>query len=537
MVKYDVAVIGGGHNGLVLAAYLTKAGLKVVVVERRFELGGGLCTEEVTLPGFRHNLHSMFHMMSDVMPAWEDLELAKYGVSYVKPEVQVAMPLQDGRSITLYRDLEKTCSSIANFSKKDAEAYRKMYLKFKEYMDEILIPATYVPTMPPGDLITKMSQSELGKEFLAVSELSAKEIVDQYFEDEHVKTLMLYLACMWGIRYDETGMGFLIPLYLNRATNYSLVVGGSHRLASALYRIVMRNGGKIIDNEEVSKIIVEDGVAKGVVMDSGKAIEANVVASSVDPPQTFLRMVGGEHLDHELVEAVKNWRWEETSLYAVHLAFNEAPKYKAGESNPDVDKALLCIVGYESLDKLLSHWNNLFEGRVEEEPGGNCTCPSLYDSTQAPEGKHTGLFETDATYRLKNGGGAMWDRIRLSYSERCVETWRRYAANVNRENILGKYVYTPLDIERKLSDMVEGSFKQGSYTPLQMGYFRPNDRCSQHRTPIFGLYLCGSSCYPGGMITAGPGYNAAGVIMEDLGGVKWWKTPEYVVRAREKNLI
>ncbi|MFQ5762572.1 MAG: phytoene desaturase family protein [Candidatus Bathyarchaeia archaeon] len=536
MSEFDVVIIGAGHNGLTLGAYLSKAGLRVLLIDRRHEIGGGLCTEEVTVPGFRHNLHSIYHMMTDVAPIFKDLNLATYGVSYVFPPTKAALPLTDGRCLMLHDDVERTCGSIAKFSEKDADSYRTLSRKFEEYMNEIIIPATYVPPSPPLDLSVRLSEHELGREFLDISEKSALQIVNESFEDEHVKTLMLYLACCWGLGYDEDGLGFMAILYMNRATRYSLCVGGSHRLSSALSKIILRGGGLIQENEEVSRIVVKDGAATGVELKSGEQIASKAVASSIDAPQTFLQLVGEDHFEADLASRLKQWKWEETSLFAVHVALREAAKYDAAKFDPAANEAMMCILGYNGFDDLLSHWRRVYDGKADAA-GGNCICPTLYDPSQAPSGGHTGLFETHAPYRLGDGGPAAWDKLRQGFMDECLAKWSEYAPNMKGKNILGKYAYTPLDIERKLTDMVEGSIKQGAYTPLQMGYFRPDESCSQYATPIKRLYLCGSSVYPGGMITAAPGYNAAAVIAQDLGISPWWSPPDYVQRARQKNLI
>ncbi|GAG17894.1 unnamed protein product, partial [marine sediment metagenome] len=226
--KYDVVILGGGPNGLICGAYLAKAGLKVVVLDKRNEIGGGLATEEITIPTFFHNSHAIYMMMVDYAPAYNDLQLEEnYNIKHVHPPLQFAMPFPDGSCLCLYKDVDKTCNSIAKFSKKDAETYREVSRKYKEYVHKFLAPATYYPPASILDAATKMQQTDIGRELFELTDKSPQSIVEELFEEEHVRALMLYVAGMWGLDYDGTGLGYLVPLYLNRATNYRLVVGGS----------------------------------------------------------------------------------------------------------------------------------------------------------------------------------------------------------------------------------------------------------------------------------------------------------------------
>ncbi len=536
--EYDVIVIGAGHNGEAIAAYLSKAGLRTILLERRLEVGGGLAAEEATSVGYLHNMHSIYHMAVEFAPPYKDLNLEALGARYIYPEVQVAFPLRDGRAITLYTDPEKTARSISKISEKDSEAYKKIYMKYKQFVDEIIIPATYVPPMPAVDQIALLEKTDLGAEFLELSERAPLDVVNEVFKDEKVRALMLYLICMWGLEYDLTGLGYLIPLYFNRATNYRLCIGTSHRLSSALTRAIYLNKGMILDNAEVVKILVENGEAKSVELADGRRIMASkAVISTLDPIQTFLRLVGRENLDPDFAYEVEGWEWEKLSVFTVHVALMEHPKYKAAENNPDVDRALLCVMGFETVEELTRAIDEARAGRLTYVVG-NATCPTLFDPTQAPKDKHTGLFENPHTpYSIEGVGGDGWDRVRLNYLQRCLDLWQEYAPNINDKAIIKASAYTPFDIERKLSTMVKGSIKHGAYIPTQMGYFRPNMRCSSCRTPIKRFYVGGASTYPGGLITFGPAYNAVNAVAEDLGIEKWWKEPEYITRAREKGYI
>ena len=537
--KADIVIIGAGPNGLSAGAYLAKAGMKVLVLDCNQEMGGGLATELATFPGFLINTHSIYHMMVDFAPVYKDFDLEnRYSIRYVWPELQFAMLFADGRSLCLYQDTERTCNSIAAFSKRDADAYRSLSKKLDEYMTNFLGPLTFMPAMAPLEQIPILQKTQLGHEFEEFSMKSAQEIIEGYFENDQIKALMYYVACHWGIEYNSTGMGFMVALNLNRAANYRLCIGGSHRLASALQKIILENSGRLIGSQRIKKIVVKDGAAKGIELEDGMVIEANkAVLSTIDLSTTFLKYVGKECLDEDFALSIEDWQWEKWSLLALHLALKEPPDFKAAGSNPDINKAFVHILGYEGTQDLIDHWAAIEKG--EQRTAGFTTCfPSVHDPSQAPPGQCSGLISQMAPYNIK-GGVEQWERYKYKWElirER-VDVLNRYAPNITNDKIIWAYATTPLGTERKFPNMVRGSFKQGACTNLQMGYLRPNFQCSNHRTPINNLYLGGANTYPGGMITFGPGYLVANAIAEDQGIKKWWREPESVARARAEGSL
>lgn len=538
---YDIIIIGSGPNGLAIGAYLSKAGQKVLLLEKRFEAGGGLCTEQVTLPDYYHNTHAIYMMMVDYAPVYPDFQLEeKYGVKHIWPDLQVAMPLSDGRCVCIYRDVEKTCASLAKFSKKDADGYRDMHRRYDEYMKNMLGPQTYVPIDPAPIMAARAEMTELGRSLGALAEKTPEEIVCEQYENEHVRTLMLYMACHWGLDYSQAGVSYMVPIYLNRMVNYRLVAGGSHRVSNALLKCIFEHGGQIRTSAQIKRIIVENNEAKGVELVDGTQYLANkAVVSTIDTHQTFLQYVGEDKLDSELVDMIKAWIWEKWSLCHVHLALAEPPRFKASETQPDVNQAFIYILGYESLADLKGHWDAMEKGELPATAGFNCCFPSVHDPYQAPPGRASGLLSQMAPYDLKDGGSEKWlnGRYRQETIEQKLAILRRYAPNLDGEKILWTYLTTPRDIENKFANMVKGSYKQGAYHPLQMGYLRPNQECSQCRTPVKKLYLGGASVAPGGMVLFGPGYNCSNAIAEDCGIEKWWKEPEHVTRARANNYV
>ena len=534
--KYDVVVIGTGPNGLCAAAYLAKAGLKVAMLEKRCEAGGGLATEEVTIPPYLHNTHSIYHLMADYAPPYQDFKLEEqYNVKYVWPELQWALPLSSGKSVCIYRDVDRTCESIAQFSKKDAEAYREIYHKFDRMMVGFLGPATYVDPIPAPLQAARLDASELGRDVTEFSSKSPRTIVEELFENEHVRALMLYVAAHWGLEPEVEGVGYMAVLCLQRATNYRLCVGGSHMLAQNLQKIVCENGGVILTSRIIKRIVVKDGKATGVELDDGTVMEANkAIISTIDPIQTFIKYVGKENLEQDFVDKIEAYNWEHWSLATVHLALEKRPEF----TDPAINDAFICApVGIETEEELLALWDAISKGELWYK-GFNCCFPSVHDPRQAPPNRHTGLISQMAPYDLKEGTDRYYSfTFKEEFAEKCMETLRKYAPNMTRDDVLWATTHTPLDTENKFPDMVKGSIKQGAYEPLQMGFLRPNEDCSDHRTPIENLYLGGSSSYSGGLVTFGPGYGVANTVADDCSVEKWWPEPESVTKARQEGLI
>lgn len=539
--KYDIIIIGGGPNGLTAGAYLAKAGQKVLIVDRRGELGGGCVTEEASsMPAYLHNVHAVYFPMVDYAPVYSDLNLEEYNLFHIYPSLQFAMLFKDRSCLCLYTDVEKSARSIAQFSKKDAEAYREIYVSANRMMEEFIAPATYYPAQPPLDAVAKLQSSDVGKEIIEYGEKSALGFVNDNFENERVKALMLYTICMWGLDPEEEGLGYLIPLYINRATNYRMAVNGSHSLPQAINKVFLENGGNIFSPRRVTRIIVEEGKAKGIELGEGLIIEAEkAVISTLDTHQTFFKLVGEDKLDKDFIESLRAWKWEHWSLLGVHLALKEAPEFSAASINGDIRETFIYVLGYESHEDFVKQYQEIEKGILNPDGGFNCCFPTVHDPSQAPPGKHTGLISKMVPYNLKEGGTDPWNtyRSRQAFGRQCLEVLRRYAPNITDDCVRAMFISTPVDIKNKFLDMVEGSIKQGAYHSLQMGYNRPNPECSRHRSPIRNLFMGGACTYPGGTVLLGSGYLVANAVAEDKGIEKWWKEPEMVTRAREKGLL
>jgi len=535
---YDVIVIGGGPNGLATAAYLAKAGQKVLVLERAYEMGGGLATEQPQMGGFYFNTHSIYHLMTDYAPPYTDFAPEfERRVKYIYPQPAVAAPFPDGRWICLYKEVEKSCESIAQFSKKDADTYREMRPKFEEYMKEFMGPATYMMPQPSLLQAAKLESTPIGKEIGELTPRSPRKQVEELFENDQVRALMLYLASHWGLEPEVDGVGYLVPLMIDRHHNHGLSVGGSHNVASALNRVILDNGGMQLTSTLIKRIIVENGQATGVEIEDGRVYNAKIVVSSIDPFQTFFNYVGKDKLEADFVEGIENYKAEAWSLFTMHLSLWDAPNFTAAAQNPDINKAFMYVWGLDTMQGVLDHFKAAMSGKLSENPVFYGTFPTVFDRSQAPNrpDRHTFTSSSEAPYALNGDANNWWDKkLKLDRVYQLLKIIEKHAPNMNPDNVMWEYICSPLDMENKFNNMFKGSYKVGGYKPLQMGFLRPNERCSQYATPIKNLYLCGASSFSGGMVLFGPAYNAVNRICDDFGIQKWWKEPDYLVEAKKK---
>lgn len=523
-MSFDVIIIGGGHNGLICANYLARAGLSVCLFERRLEIGGGLSTEESTVPGFYHNLHSVFHDAAEHMPAMKDLDLRKHGVEYVLPKVQVGMALRDGRALTIHTDRDRTLASLRRFSARDADAWAQMDDDYHDFMETVVVPALYAPPPLPSEQHAALEKSPEGMAYLRLSRSTPADVVSEHFEAEAVRAAALFqLAIPRGVVTDYGGLGMMVPLVVTQVERSHLAKGGSHVVAHGLWRAFLSAKGRVRGTHEVRRVIVERGRAVGVELATGERVMAGkAVVSAVDLPQTFLELVPPSALDPAFVQRVKGYKLDEFSLFGVHLALREPPRYRAAAFDPDLDRAFKVGIGFDGLADFRELWGAIREGQPPTPRLYACT-PSLHDPSQAPEGHHTAFCWAPAPYSLRDGGPEAWDRVGPEYAARCLEVWREAAPNLTRDNILGMRVLHPLDVFRKLKSMPMGGVFHGRVSLEQIEAFRPLPELAQCRTPVAQLYLGGGSVHPGGGILGACGYIAAGAVLRDLGVKPWWE--------------
>lgn len=527
--ELDVLVLGAGPNGLTCAAYLARAGARVVVVERNMESGGGLVTQEVS--GFKLNSHAIYMMLAELMPPYRDLDLADYGVSFVHPDVQAAF-LFAGDSLVLYSDLSRSLESVQRLSPSDADAFRELYEDFRRASEEFLVPATYVPPVEPIEQIELLERTgTMGRWLNELSEMSPAEVIGGYgFEDERIEAALVYLASMFGLDPNGGGMGFLTPIYVYRLMQSALVRGGSHQLASALRRVIERSGGSVLTSASVREIMTDDGRVRGVKLDDGRELVARAVVSTLNPEQNFLSLMDPQQLLPLLPEAARHWEWDEASLFVVNWGIvGHPPRYDGWPK--DVDAALTVVMGVHSIDDVIGHFEAARGGRTPDGTIGHGSCPSLFDPLIAP--RHLPEYGSCEVLRWECMApyDADWSVAKKVLAAQALETWRHHAPNLVDANVRLELAWSPKDIENHLPTMKRGSIKHGAYVSVQMGYNRPSADCSSYRTPIDGFYVAGASTHPGGMVTLGAGYNAAGVVASDLGFPTWWEVPASVRRA------
>jgi len=520
---YDGVVLGAGHNALVLQAYLCRAGLRVLALERATAPGGGLATvENPRHPGFLHNPHSFFHRGATDMPWFRDLEL---GVRYVEPELNAAMLLRDGRALEWWTDLDRTVASFAEFSRTDAAVLRRWALEFQPIVEQILAPEARSPPLEPGRRRLLLEQSALGRRLLEVSAMSPLEFVQKEFECDAVRAGLLFFNGLREVDLRLRGFGHSIPSLLAAPRKAQMCVGGSAALANALVADVQAHGGQVRCGVELRSILVENGRASGVELSTGERVHARgFVASGLNPQQTFVDLLPAEHVPPSLRKQAAGFEYNVIApLFAVQAALREPPHYRAAAARPELDRAFLVIIGLEGLDQ--------FEGMVRAHEAGAPpphvawgACPTLFDSTQAPPGCHTAFLWHKAPYAL-HGDPLRWDAEKEAYGRSLLGTWSEYAPNLDRSAVIDVFYQSPLDTERSLPNMRGGDLLVGAFTNGQVGYNRPFPGAGAYRAPIPGLYLCGGSTHPGGNVTGLCGYNAASVIAADAGLVPWWSAP------------
>jgi phytoene dehydrogenase-like protein len=521
-MKYDGIIIGAGHNSLVLQAYLCRAGLHILCIDRSSVAGGGLTTmEDPANPGFFHNTHSFYHRALNKMPWYKDLELERHGAIYIEPEFNVSLLLKNGQSLDWWTSFDKTVESFAKFSKHDAQNLQHWRDQFLSVVEKILVPESQSPPLPPDKRISLLNKSAEGRLLLQTSELSPMEFVLREFEHPVIQAGLLFFNGLREVDLRCKGFGHHIPALLASTGKAQMCKGGSAQLARALESVVTKNGGEIRLRTTPKRILVENGKATAVETTDGEIIHArSFITSALNPHQTFLELIDEKYLPAAWKEKAASFKYNIIApLFGLNLNLNAPPHYMAAERNPDIKKALMIIVGLE-------HYNQ-YPDIVKHHEYGTIpptvmwgSCPTVFDPSQAPQGKHTAFMWEKLPYHL-NGDPKSWDRHKHEHGKKMLDVWKQYAPNLEHD-VIDWFTRSPLDTERMFPNMKEGDLLVGAFTNGQIGYNRPFAGAGNYRAHLEGLYLCGSSCHPGGNITGLPGYNCAQVLLKDLNIENTW---------------
>jgi len=515
---WDAVIVGGGHNGLVSAAYLAKAGLKVLVLERRPIVGGACITEEV-FPGvkFSRLAYSAGLLRPEII---RDLDLARFGYEVHAFDPQFFLPFPNGDSILLWNDPKRNDRELARFSKRDAEAYPKYVAFWTEVME--LIEAMVLESPPPlPDLLGMFKGAEaeaLAKRLLLQS---ASDLLDEFFESEEVKA-MLATATTIGLPAGPKtpGTALMLGHMLLHEINgvkqtFGYSKGGMGGISQALAKAAEHHGTTIRTGVAVRRILTKDGRAIGVELAGGKRVMARAILANVDVKTTFEKLVPPDALDPEFLAQVR--RIKATGVVTkVNCLLSELPDFKArpGKTVQPHHQGYLDIC--PSVDYLERAWDDAKWGEPSKEPFLDCVLHSVTDPSLAPPGKFTlSIYSQYSPYLLRNGD---WDDRKEDVGDTILETLARFAPNVPHA-VEAREVISPLDMEREWG-LPGGCIYQTDMTPDQLFSFRPLPGWSGYRTPVRGLYLCGSSAHPGGGVTGAPGRNAAMVVLGDFGGLR-----------------
>jgi phytoene dehydrogenase-like protein len=527
--RYDAIVVGAGHNGLVCAAYLARAGRRVLVLERRHLVGGAAVTEEL-YPGFKYS--SAAYLVSLMQPRIvEELELAGHGYEVFPKEPAYFAPFPDGRHFFMWRDLARTCDEIARFSRRDAERY-PAYEAFLERIAGFVEPTLLAPppNLPPRELSDWVALGRLGLRALRLGSsdlvglfrmmtVSVQDLLDRWFESSQLKVALAsdgVIGTNGGPKTPGTAyvllhhqMGGVARPGEERVRGlWGFARGGMGGVSNAIAEAAVWAGAEIRTESPVERILVRGDEAYGVVLEGGEELHASAVVSNCDPKRTFLKLLDPAVLPDEFRAEVEAFRCTGSS-FKLNLALDGLPEYTAvpGRTLGPQHRGTTHIC--PDLDYMERAWDDAKHGRTSAAPLLEITIPTAYDPSLAPPGKHVmSIFVQYAPYELRD---ADWDAEKERFADRVIDTLAEYAPNI-RQIVLHRHCLSPLDLEREFG-LTGGNIFHGEMSPDQLFSFRPVPGWARYATPIRNLYLCGSGTHPGGGVMGAPGYVAASVIL------------------------
>ncbi len=513
--EFDVVVAGAGHNSLVAAAYLAKAGLRCLVLEAREAVGGDTSSEELTLPGFWHDTCSTAHNLIQASPTLSrrELPLEDYGLEYLHPDPVVHVPFPDGAWLTQWRDPDRTCQEFARFSRRDADAYRRMLAAYESVAPLFgrwrNTPIGWGPPLP--ELLAGHPD---GASWLRRQAMSAWEVISDQFEDEHTRAFLLWMSFMTVQPVDRPGTGSLAYslVFGRQRHSWTLPKGGSAALPLALARFLEANGATLLTGAPVTGLLLEGGRCVGVESAGGQRHRAARAVLSTVHVKQLVEMAPAAVWDDDFRHGIDTWQ-AGTSMFVAHYATAQPPRFP-------VDGGEIASVAAgtpQSVQRMLRVGSEFTRGLLAtDDPVLLVLAPTVADPSRAPAGRHTLKVVGFQPYELA-GGPQRWDQLKEEVAEANLAALRRYAPNLDQDAILASHVKSPLDLERFNPHNWHGSCHGGDMGPAQSGALRPAPGWAGHRTPIPGLYQTGATTHPGGSVSAAPGRNAAMVLLRDLG--------------------
>jgi beta-carotene ketolase (CrtO type) len=536
MQTYDVVIIGAGHNGLVCAAYLLKAGYSVLLLEKRSVPGGAATTEEALpqeAPGFQFNLCAIDHEFIHLGPVVEELELEKYGLEYLYCDPVVFCPHPDGKYFLGHRSVEKTCAEIARYSERDAQKYAE-YTDFWQRVINAMIPIFNAPpksvvdiagnynVQKIKDLFSVIGSTDKTLDFVRTMLTSAEDILNEWFDSEFLKAPLARLAAELGAPASQkTNAVGAIMMAMRHHPGMARPRGGTGALVKALLNLVKSLGGEVLTDQHVDKVLIDDGKAVGVRVANGTEYRATKgVISNIDAKRLFLQCMDEadvdaadpelrERLDRRIVN-------NNETILKIDLALSE-PLCFERYNHQDAYNIGSILIADSVKHVEVAHYEPSVGKIPDSDPSMYVVMPSMLDPSLAPEGKHTVWIEFFAPYQIDGAEGTGlkgtgWtDELKNKVADRCVEKLAEYSPNL-KHSVIARRVESPAELGERLGSY-KGNYYHIDMTLDQMVFFRPLPELANYKTPIDGLFLTGAGTHPGGSISGMPGRNCARIFL------------------------
>uniref|UniRef100_B8HRB7 Pyridine nucleotide-disulfide oxidoreductase domain-containing protein 2 n=1 Tax=Cyanothece sp. (strain PCC 7425 / ATCC 29141) TaxID=395961 RepID=B8HRB7_CYAP4 len=534
METYDVIIVGAGHNALVCAAYLLKAGNSVLLLEKNPIIGGACTTEELmpeTAPGFKFNPCAIDHLFIFLSPVIEELELGKYGLEYLPCDPVVFCPHPDGKYFLAHRSLQQTCAEIERYSPRDAEKYAE-YINFWQRVIRTLTPLFNAPPKSLLDMVSNYDLSKLRDAFSLVSGgdetldllrtmfSSPLDNLNEYFDSEFLKAPLARLSAELSVPPSQKNMAIgAMMMALRHEPGMARPKGGTGALVAALVRCVQELGGKILTEQQVDRVLVDDGRAVGVRLQNGQEYRAQRgIISSLDAQRTFLHLVADHDIDPQFRDRIaRRISNHNEAIFKIDCALAEPPRFVHHQHRNEYLIGSVLIA--DSVHQVeLAHTDPEI-GRIPlEDPSMYVVVPSMRDPSLAPPGQHTLWIEFFVPYQIDGAAGTGlqgtgWtEELKDSVADRVLAKLAQYAPNLPAA-IIDRHIESPPELEQRIG-VLKGNYYHLDMSFEQMMCFRPLPELANYTTPIANLYLTGAGTHPGGSISGMPGRNCARLFLQ-----------------------